>query len=111
MEESILKTIRKKVGLTFEDDSFDEDLLVEINSCCSYLFQLGVSCFEDFTVDGVDQLWSDLKLEVKVLSAVKKYMWIRAKLAFDPPTNSFLVENLKQEMREAEWRINDFVDP
>ena len=111
MEESILKTIRKKIGLTIDDESFDEDLLVEINSCCSYLYQLGIDNFSNFIVSGTEEQWNDLGLNEAVLSAVKKYMWIRVRLAFDPPSNSFLVENLKQEMREAEWRINVFVDP
>lgn len=111
MEKSILKTIRKKVGLTMEDDSFDEDLLVDINSCCSYLSQIGVTTFDHFVVDSVDQTWDDCIPDIAHLEDIKTFIWIRVKLAFDPPTNSFLVENLKEQLREAEWRINVAVDP
>ena len=40
MTDSILNTIKKKIGISEDDTCFDEDVLTEINTACSFLSQL-----------------------------------------------------------------------
>ncbi len=111
MDDSILRSIKKLLGIAGEDDSFDEDIIIHINSAGSYLSQLGVTSFDNFLITDDTAVWSDYILDPSRLADIKQYVYFRVRLAFDPPTNSFLVENIKEQMRECEWRINVTVDP
>lgn len=111
MTESILNTIKKKIGISEDDTCFDENILTEINTACAYLSQLGVTSFDDFVVEDASSTWNDCIPDRAKLADIKTYIYIRCKLLFDPPTNSFLVQLLKDELRECEWRINVAVDP
>ena len=44
MEDSILVSIKKLIGLAPEDESFDIDLITHINSAIDVLTQLGMQC-------------------------------------------------------------------
>ena len=43
MIDSILNTIKKKIGVSEDDTCFDEAILTEINTAGSFLSQLGVT--------------------------------------------------------------------
>ena len=36
---------------------------------------------------------------------------MKVKLVFDPPSNSFTQQSMKDEIKELEWRMNVEVDP
>ena len=40
------------------------------------------------------------------LDAIKTYMHLKVKIAFDPPLNSTVMEAHKQMISELEWRLN-----
>lgn len=111
MIESILNTIKKKIGISEDDTCFDEDILTEINTACAYLSQLGVTSFDNFTVCDSSATWDECISDRAKLADIKTFIYLRCKLLFDPPTNSFLVKLLQDELRECEWRINVAVDP
>lgn len=41
-----------------------------------------------------------------ILNKVKTYVYLKTKLHFDPPTNSALLESMKESIKELEWRLN-----
>lgn len=109
--DSILKTIRKMVlGLPInsedseEEIAFDTDLIIHINTAFSVLNQLGVGPKGGFFITGVDSKWSDFIGESKAIEMVKTYVYLKTKLAFDPPQNGTAVELMKEQCREYEWR-------
>ena len=104
MNESILWTIKKMLGVQEMDDYFDTDIMVHINSSLMAVNQLGIGV-EDFVVFSQEQQWSDFLKEGDNYEAIKNYIYIRTRLVFDPPTNSFIVEALNKTMREIEWRL------
>lgn len=112
VEKSILKTIRKGVGLPESGyEVFDDELIIDINSVFSILFQLGVG-ETPFHITGEDEEWDDfLTDEDANLEMVKAYIRNKVKLMFDPPTSSFVVELLKKQCDEFESRVNYEVDP
>ena len=112
VEKSILKTIRKGVGLPVTGyDVFDDEIIMDINSVFSILFQLGVGD-EPFHITGEDEKWDDfLTDEDANLEMTKTYIRNKVKLMFDPPTSSFLVELLERQCSEFESRVNYEVDP
>lgn len=103
--ESILTSIKKMLGIGEEYAHFDADIIFHINSALMTLSQLGVGQ-EDFYITTDEQLWADYLGESKKLEAVKSYIYLRVKLLFDPPANSTLVEAMKQQIDEFEWRLN-----
>lgn len=108
MEESILKTIKGMiVGIDDGTDSFDLDLIVNINSCFSVLNQLGLGPNRGFKITGNTEVWSDfLGDDVDHLEDVKTYIYTRVRLVFDPPQNSFLTKSFEDLAKELEWRLN-----
>lgn len=112
MVESILNTIREMtVGLE-NGTAFDTDLIVHINAALLTLNQLGVGPSTPLMITGEDETWSDLLGDdLSNLSAVKSYIWLKVKLAFDPPSNSFVNDSYVKMANELEWRMNVQVDP
>ena len=110
MADSIFKSVKKVVGLLGDDDSFDEDILLHINSVISTLRQLGLSIPADFYVLDDVQTWRDLLGEFRDLDLVKSYMAMKVRLMFDPPSSSFGLASMTEMVKELEWRINVLTD-
>lgn len=102
---SVLNTTKKLLGIDADDDSFDSDICIGINSAILTLSQLGLEGKEGFIVTDDTQEWSDYLNDNKLLPMVQQYIHLKTKMSFDPPQNSFVCENLKQIITELEWRI------
>ena len=110
MADSIFNSVKKVVGLLGDDGSFDEDILLHINSVVSTLRQLGLSIPADFYVRDDVQTWQNLLGEFRDLDLVKSYMTMKVRLMFDPPSSSFGLASMKEMVKEFEWRINVLTD-
>lgn len=108
MTESILETIKKMIG--YLDSEYDIDIIVHINTFITYLNQLGIGK-EGFIVNDASQTWEDfLGSEKDYFSPVKTYIYMKVRLAFDPPSSSYLISSMENTIREAEWRINEIYE-
>ena len=58
--ESILTSIKKLLGITEEDEHFDPDLIMHINSVFTILTQLGVGPSEGFRIEDESATWDVL---------------------------------------------------
>lgn len=105
-EDSIFLTIKKLRGIDTEDDSFDTDIRVAINSALSILTQIGVGPEKGYMIIGEEDAWSDLTDDEESLSMIVSYVDMRVHLMFDPPSNSFLVSEIQEAIKELECRIN-----
>lgn len=106
VEESILTSIKKLLGIGQSDTNFDTDIIIHINSALMALSQLGVGKVGGFYITSDKELWKDF-LESRIdLEAVKTYVYLKVRQVFDPPQNSFLVESIKNQITELEFRIN-----
>ena len=112
MTESILDTIKKLVGPSITYDAFDFDLMIHINSAFTILNQLGLGPIEGFKITGPNETWSDFLGENTInLEAVKTYIYLKVRMAFDPPTSGAMTDAYKEMIKELEWRLNVQVDP
>ena len=59
MDDSILITTKKLLGLDDNYTPFDQDIIVFINSAMMVLQQLGVGPLKGFTVSDATQTWAD----------------------------------------------------
>ena len=102
--DSILNSVKKKLGIQEDYTHFDEDIIMDINSVFMILNQLGVGPDEPFTIEDEDAYWEDF-IDNTRIEAVKSYMYMKVRLMFDPPTSGFLVDSLKKQIAELEWRM------
>ncbi len=105
MPNSILLTIKKMLGLGDDYTAFDVDIIVFINSALMTLQQLGVG--SGITITGPNETWDDLNPEGIMIDGVKNYIYICVKMVFDPPASSFVMDALKQQKEELEWRLRE----
>jgi hypothetical protein len=109
MNESILTSIKKLLGISEEDDSFDLDIIMNINSVFGALRQLGVGP-KGFTISDKSMTWADYLGESEhCLEMVKMYIFMNVRMVFDTPSGS-AVESYKEKIKEYEWRIHVAMD-
>lgn len=111
MNESILTSIKKLLGIAEEYEHFDMDLIIHINTFLTRLYQIGVGK-KNFRIIDKSATWSDFlgDDEVKFQQAME-YVFIRTKLIFDPPQSGAANEAFKEAMRELEWLLLVDADP
>ena len=110
MEESILNSIKKLLGPSASDEHFDQDIIMNINASISILTQIGLGPSEGFAIEDDSAVWSDLIGEVKNLELVKTYVYLKAKMVFDPPSSGTITESYNKIISEYESRISYIVD-
>lgn len=109
MDESILVTIKKMLGLDADYTAFDTDVIVAINAALSIMTQNGVGPSNGFYILGYEETWGDLLGSSSELEAVKLYVYFRTRMAFDPPTGS-VMDAMSRQADEFLWRINVTAD-
>lgn len=105
MTNSIFLTIKKMLGIAEEYHAFDLDIITNINSVFLILNQLGVGPTTPYQITGEEEEWDDFQQE-NPIPGVQSYVYLKTRLLFDPPTNSFLVDNMQKQIAEFEWRMN-----
>lgn len=115
MNDSILTSIKKMLGIPEDHEQFDMDIIIHINSTLMVLTQIGVGSDSGFFINDKKATWSDfLDSNFGVISwvgssnnfaAVKSYVYLKVKMLFDPPQNSFTIESMNKQASEFEWRL------
>lgn len=106
MDDSILNSVKKILGIAADYDAFDTDIIVHTNSVFSTLNQLGLGPKEGFMIEDDSAVWEDFLLGDMRLNAVKTYTYLRVRVLFDPPTTGFTLTALQEQIKEMEWRLN-----
>lgn len=107
LSDSILSSVKKLIGISEEDESFDVDIMLHINAASSILFQLGV-LRTPYTVTSKEDTYSDLIPggTEDVINQVKMYYVYKTKLGFDSSTlTSTVIQVLKEMIAESEYRL------
>lgn len=109
--DSILITIKKMLGISEDDETFDLDILVHINAAFATLNQLGVGPTSGFAIDDPAATWTDFSTDSVVINWVKNYIFMRVRLGFDSSTlSSTVIETLKNTIDMYECRMNVYCD-
>ena len=110
MSSSILNDTKKLLGITEDYKSFDQDIIIHINTVFSILSQLGLGPKEGFSISDDTTTWEEYTGDNARLNMVKSYMYAKVRLMFDPPSGSHK-EALEHTCDELEFRLNVQVDP
>ena len=103
---SILDTVKKTCGLSSDYDAFDQDILVFLNAAILDLTQNGIGPSDGFTVTDSSQTFEDFVGGFKNAGAVATYLSQKTRIAFDPPTSSYVLEAINKNLAELIWRLN-----
>jgi hypothetical protein len=104
--DSILDSTKKILGIASDYDVFDLDIITHINSAFSVLCQMGVGPEDGFYIEDETAVWGDFNVPGNQLSLVRTYIFLKTRMLFDPPTTSYLIEAMNNQIREYEWRLN-----
>ena len=106
MEQSILTSTKKILGVAEDYTVFDLDIITHINTAFSTLTQLGIGPVEGFMIEDEDAEWEDFIGVDNRLNSVKSYVFLKVRQLFDPPTTSYLIGAVDKQIQELEWRLN-----
>lgn len=106
MEPSILKSVKKVLGLDADYTAFDLDVMMHINSVFTILQQLGIGPDTGFAIEDDTATWDTFLGPDPLLNSVRSYVCLRVRMIFDPPQTSFHIDAIKQQIQELEWRLN-----
>src|SRR3954451_11650245 len=113
MEQSILKSTKKLLGVGDDDTSFDLDIITHINSAFSHLQQLGIGPTSGFVIEDDTAEWADFLPEpdpvpenyLPILSAVKTNVGLHVRLDFDPPQIWHILNAMTAQALESDTRL------
>ena len=95
----VLKDTKQVLGVDKDDHSFDVDITMHVNSALMILRQTGVLPTISKIVDD-STTWE----------AVQSYVYLRCRIWFDPPSNSFVQTAIEKQISELEWRLNVYAE-
>lgn len=110
MQESILTSIKKLLGITSDYEHFDADIIMHINSVFMILMQLGIGPTEGFNITDASAVWGDFLSDTTWLEMVKSYVYLKVRLIFDPPQSGTLISAMEKQASEFEWRCQEEQD-
>ena len=117
MEQSILNSTKKILGIAEDYTVFDLDIMTHINTAFSTLTQLGVGPPNGYMVDDVSDDWEDFFGTDLQYHSIKSYIFLRVRMLFDLSQTSYLIAAMERQIQELEWRISShreetgWVDP
>ena len=122
--ESILDSVKTFLGIEVDivedpsgefidegDTNFDQELIMHINSAFTILGQLGAGPEGGYRITSREDEWEDFFLTDTLVDLVKSYVYLKVRLMFDPPQNSFLVNSIQDQIKEFEWRLQVIFEP
>lgn len=104
--DSILNSVKKSLGVVPENEDFDTELILHINSVFSTLNQLGIGPDEGFAIEDDSATWGQFLGSTLQLNNAKSYMTLNVKLLFDQTQTSYVITSMKELSKELEWRMN-----
>ena len=114
METSILRSTKKVLGIDPDDQTFDIDIIIFINSALSTITTLGLTHVQ---VSDDAAKWEDIASDQELLGLIRAIVYLRVRMLFDPPVTSYTQQAMNQQIEELEWRLNveredtEWIDP
>lgn len=105
MTDSILDSVKKMCNVAEDDPSFDQDLILYINSALMTIMQEWHGMDHAFRVVDGSETWDDLLTDDTDFEGVKELVGLKVRMVFDPPSNSSVMQALKDEIQNLEWRL------
>lgn len=103
MDNGILYDVRVTCGLNWDDDAFDNELILLTNTYLFRAAQIGVGK-KGFSISGDSEKWSDFVINgFEDYESLKTYVGLSVRLKFDPPENGTVMSEMQSTISEMEW--------
>jgi hypothetical protein len=103
---NILDDIKKTLSLAPDYTAFDQEIIIFINTALSTLNQIGIGPDAGLMIADNTTTWDAFIGSDANYNNVKSYIYLRARMLFDPPNNSFVINAMTKQIEELEWRLN-----
>lgn len=104
MNESILISIKKLLGIAADYTQFDIDIIIHINTVFAILHDIGVGPDATYSITDSTNIWNEFIQDSEDLDMVKSYMYMKVRMMFDPPSGQ-VAEAMNNNIKELEWRM------
>lgn len=105
IEESILISTKKVLGIQEGQEAFDVDVIMHINTAFSTLNQLGIGPDPGFMIEGDSETWDEFVTDIR-FNMIRTYVFLKVSMLFDPPVLGYLVDAKTNQIQELEWRMS-----
>jgi hypothetical protein len=109
----ILRDVKEYIGLNpdVEDETMDTSITMFINSAIDDLARIGVGQYGWFALESKTETWNDYLGEtyISLLSSIKAYVSIYAKLHFDTPQGTLLTA-LEDRLLKLDFTIQTAIE-
>lgn len=105
MDNNILTSIKKINNIADSDISFDQELILYINSALMVIMQEWHGMNHSFKLLDGTETWQDLLGEDTDYEGIKEFIGLKVKLMFDPPSNSAVLQAINERIKDLEWRL------
>ena len=104
VELNVLQSVKSNIGIPDDVIDFDNDIILYTNLALDTLIQLGVNVSTNVKKDTI---WLNVIINVpsEQISMIQSYVNISVRLIFDPPSNSTILNSLKDKLNELEFRL------
>lgn len=109
MSDSILTSVKKKLGLDECIDSFDAEIIMLINAELATLAQLGVGPEEGIEIEGKDEKWSLIYTDPR-FNFIPSYVALKVWPVFDSTLSASYINTINEQTAEYQWRLTVLVD-
>ena len=105
MNDNVLSSVKKLCNIDGDDKSFDQDLIIHINSVLMVIMQEWHGMNSAFRIEDGTETWDDIVGEDTNYEGLKDLVGLKVRLLFDPPTNSSLLQSMNEQIKDLEWRL------
>lgn len=105
MDNTILGSVKRINNVAEDDKSFDQELIMHINTVLMTIMQEWHGMDHAFRVEDGTETWDDLLGDNTDFDGVKDLVSYKVKMLFDPPSNSSVLQSLKEQIDMLEWRL------
>ena len=106
VSDSILISIKQKLGLEAEYTPFDQEIIMDINTALATLTQAGIGPREGFEIEDDSATWTDFVGTDPRMNMVKTYTALDVRLLFDPPQSGSAQTLMQEKIAEYLYRMN-----
>lgn len=110
MEQKVLATVKKLLGVNPDDPSFDLDIILAIESSLEVARELGVPVTTGLLETNQNVTWDEVCSSSEASPLLKTYVVLKSRTIFDPPTGSAVKDSFDRVLAEYEWRLNHVTD-
>lgn len=103
---SILESMKQLLKVAEDDESFDIDIIMHINSVFSDLEQFGIGPDGGYMIEDKTQKWTDYLSNDFRMNSVKSLMYLKIRLLFDPPQFGPGITSIEAKIKEYEYRLS-----